>query len=134
MNNSTALRTTHYVTIIVPMANEDGSTYFMAYHPAFGQSTCSATGETEEESVDALREVRHAVIEHYQEKGYDLPTDASVEYHCDHSTATHFDAKEAQGLSSEEVRLRWPRGTHCPKCGGQGIFYASVEHYIAGDW
>jgi hypothetical protein len=38
--------------------------------------------------------------------------------------------------ASAEIRKRWPRlsGT-CPKgCGYQGIWYASYEHYICGDW
>jgi len=35
-----------------------------------------------------------------------------------------------------EVRKRWPRlNGECPKgCGYKGIFYVSMEHYVAGDW
>lgn len=52
---------------------------------------------------------------------------------CDHGVA--FDADAARGLSSAEVRRLWPRffGT-CQMCGYHGIYYASWEHYIAGDW
>jgi hypothetical protein len=46
-----------------------------------------------------------------------------------------FDSVAARGLDSYQVRERWPRfdGT-CPDCGEGGIYYASYEHYIAGDW
>lgn len=55
--------------------------------------------------------------------------------HCDHAAAApEFDAEAAEGLSAYEVRLRWPRGSRCPTCGQTGIFYASFEHYLAGDW
>lgn len=35
-----------------------------------------------------------------------------------------------------EIRKRWPRLCgKCPKgCGYDGIYYASREHYIMGDW
>ena len=38
-----------------------------------------------------------------------------------------------------EVRRRWPRGQFtrerpCPSCGFVGIAYASIAHYIMGDW
>ena len=41
--------------------------------------------------------------------------------------------------ASVEVRKRWPRGWFtpekpCPTCGFVGIYYASREHYAAGDW
>ena len=38
--------------------------------------------------------------------------------------------------ASAEVRKRWPRlHGECPKgCGYSGIYYASYEHYICGDW
>lgn len=53
---------------------------------------------------------------------------------CKHGVT--FDAEEARGLPSEEVRRRWPRmGGHCPLgCGFYGVAYASLEHYVAGDW
>lgn len=52
---------------------------------------------------------------------------------CDHGVV--FDPAEASGLTTEEIRKRWPRGWGCAKgCGYQGISYASFEHYISGDW
>lgn len=39
--------------------------------------------------------------------------------------------KEAETLTTAEVRKRWPR-RQCPKCGT--IVYASFAHFIAGDW
>ncbi len=70
---------------------------------------------------------------------------------CDHGIT--FDAEEAKKMLdgfqpksvlefiggnpvSTEIRKRWPRlfGV-CPKgCGYNGIYYASTEHYLAGDW
>ncbi len=53
---------------------------------------------------------------------------------CKHGVT--FDPEAARGLPSEEVRRRWPRmGGHCPLgCGFYGVAYASLEHYVAGDW
>lgn len=48
-----------------------------------------------------------------------------------HST---FDAEAARGLSVQEIRKRWPRWAGTCECGYNGIYYASWEHYIAGDW
>lgn len=53
---------------------------------------------------------------------------------CDHGVT--FDPEQARGLSSAEIRTRWPRlYGDCPKgCGFVGIAYASTLHYVAGDW
>lgn len=40
---------------------------------------------------------------------------------------------EAKGLSSDEIRERYPR-KRCPRPGCNTICYASYYHYIAGDW
>ena len=55
-------------------------------------------------------------------------------FSCDHGLT--FNSNLARGLSSMEVRKRWPRlDGLCPKgCGENGIHYASWEHYQAGDW
>ena len=37
----------------------------------------------------------------------------------------------ASGVSSSEIKRRWPRQT-CRDCGT--IYYQSFMHYIAGDW
>jgi hypothetical protein len=52
---------------------------------------------------------------------------------CEHDKPL-FDAEAAQSLPAHEVQRRWPRLSHCSKCGAHGAFYASVEHYLAGDW
>ncbi len=68
-----------------------------------------------------------------------------------HACPNGFDEKAAKKLLEEwvpddtvafitgntavaEIRRRWPRGNKCPDCGMMGIFYASYEHYIIGDW
>jgi len=70
---------------------------------------------------------------------------------CNHGVT--FDAEEAQRLLGEwqpkddvefimgnpaatEIRKRWPRLSGlCPLgCGYNGIYYASEDHYIMGDW
>lgn len=55
---------------------------------------------------------------------------------CDHGIT--FDAGTASRLqmNSTEVRKRWPRlDGVCPKgCGYHGIAYASLAHYVFGDW
>ena len=58
----------------------------------------------------------------------------SEQTECNHGVT--FDAEAARGLSSFEVRTRWPRlFGRCPLgCGYSGVYYASTEHYISGDW
>lgn len=53
---------------------------------------------------------------------------------CTHGVS--YDKQAAAGLPSSEVRKRWPRlSGACPKgCGYSGIYYASFEHYMMGDW
>jgi len=53
---------------------------------------------------------------------------------CDHGVS--FDKAAAEGLQPAEVRVRWPRlFGRCPKgCGYNGLYYASLQHYVAGDW
>jgi predicted RNase H-like HicB family nuclease len=43
--------------------------YYLAFHPDFGQSACSATGDTALEALNNLDEVRKTIICHYAEKG-----------------------------------------------------------------
>jgi hypothetical protein len=46
-----------------------------------------------------------------------------------------FDAEAARKMSSREVVKRYPRGYYvCSICMSGIIAYASMEHYIAGDW
>lgn len=53
---------------------------------------------------------------------------------CNHGVA--FDDEASRGLDAHEIRLRWPRlFGECPLgCGYRGIAYASLMHYVAGDW
>ena len=55
---------------------------------------------------------------------------------CDHGVTFDVETAYKENLDAYEVRRRWPRGYGpCPKgCGFVGIAYASLEHYIYGDW
>lgn len=61
------------------------------------------------------------------------PVTCSLTPECLHPTVGEpvFDEVAACGLSSAEVRARWPR-LHCPDC--NTTMYASAHHYHAGDW
>lgn len=53
---------------------------------------------------------------------------------CGHGVT--FELLAAEGLSTTEIRRRWPRlDGECPLgCGYRGIAYASTAHMIYGDW
>lgn len=55
---------------------------------------------------------------------------------CEHpKVIPAFDAEKAKTMTSSEIRKTYPRfGGKCPDCEYQGIIYASMTHYIAGDW
>ncbi len=54
---------------------------------------------------------------------------------CDHGVTVEFDAKVAIGMTSQQVREKYPRAyVECEECGWQGVIYASEAHYYAGDW
>lgn len=78
--------------------------------------------------------VRSCVILNDQKK-YEINIEATVKkIVCFHGVT--FDYEAAKGLSSHEVKKRWPRlSGQCPLgCGYNGISYASAEHYTCGDW
>lgn len=61
--------------------------------------------------------------------------DNNIPYNeCDHGIT--FDIEKTMDLSANEVRILYPRlFGKCPKgCGYDGIAYASMEHYVSGDW
>jgi predicted RNase H-like HicB family nuclease len=51
----------------------DRDGYYFAYHPEFGSSACSGTGDTRIEALQNLDTVRENVILHYQETGREIP-------------------------------------------------------------
>lgn len=55
---------------------------------------------------------------------------------CDHVyPLPSFDEDAARGMDPYEVRKRWPRYSGpCPNCGQPIVSYASIAHYVAGDW
>lgn len=52
---------------------EKDNKYYLAWLPAFGKSTCSATGNTEEEAISNLKQVKETVIQYYIENGRQIP-------------------------------------------------------------
>jgi len=48
-----------------------------------------------------------------------------------HQKLVIFDSVAAKGLDPTEIQKRWPRFT-CPEC--QMKLYASMDHYVAGNW
>jgi hypothetical protein len=66
-------------------------------------------------------------------KVFDLRTILATAKTCEHPV--NFDPIASSGMTSDEVRQQFPRWAgKCPKCGYQGVIYASFEHMIAGDW
>ena len=55
---------------------------------------------------------------------------------CTHpSVVPEFDEQAAMGLSTDEIKRRWPRYFGpCSSCDFNGVLYASYAHYLAGDW
>ena len=55
---------------------------------------------------------------------------------CEHpKVMPSFDSDKAKTMSASEVRKTYPRfGGKCPDCDYEGILYASMIHYISGDW
>lgn len=65
---------------------------------------------------------------------YNPPVDDN---RCKHPNiqVPEFDSKVAANLSSHEVRRLFPRGSYyCADCKSTVITYASMEHYLSGDW
>ena len=55
---------------------------------------------------------------------------------CTHDKIkVEFDEDAAENMNENEVRKHYPRAdAMCPDCGQRVIKYASMKHYIAGDW
>jgi hypothetical protein len=55
---------------------------------------------------------------------------------CNHDgVVVNFDEVKAQGMNPYEVRKRWPRFFgKCPDCNCNLIKYASMAHFVYGDW
>ncbi len=55
-------------------------------------------------------------------------------HECTFDEEVEFDEVAAQGLSSEECRIRWPRKmSKCNQCGETTMRYASFAHYVYVD-
>lgn len=60
------------ITHFIEDASESGG-YYLAYNPDFGFSACSAAGDSPEEAIELLADVRGFLIDLYLEKGKPLP-------------------------------------------------------------
>lgn len=47
--------------------------YYLVFLPDFGHSACSATGESIQEALNNLAEVKQTVLQHYLESGITVP-------------------------------------------------------------
>lgn len=83
------------------------------------------------EFVKANEEEHRAPMPAAESEFLTVPT---LETKCNHGV--EFDSAAARGLTSSEVRRRWPRlSGRCPKgCGFYGAAYVSYEHFVLGDW
>jgi len=61
-----------YRIVIEPIPDEQGGGY-EACIPTLGRSTCVAVGDTEEEALSGLKEVKEEVIESWYEEGLPIP-------------------------------------------------------------
>lgn len=81
----------------------------------------------------------HDPFDYYPDLMLESVSEAEKEKYggCDHGvTFDYDDFLKEENMPAYEVRKRWPRlGGRCPKdCGFAGIAYASMLHYLAGDW
>lgn len=54
---------------------------------------------------------------------------------CQHEKVQPTFPEGAGSLPVSEIRRLYPRFDGvCPDCGERWILYASIEHYVAGDW
>ena len=63
----------HYPVEIHFIPEEGDAGYYYAFLPDLGASACSATGDTQEEALARLAEVKEAVLRHYLETGREIP-------------------------------------------------------------
>jgi len=61
-----------YKTIIEPIPEEEGGG-FEAYMPTLGRSTCVAVGDTEEEALRSVKQVKEILLESWLNEGLPIP-------------------------------------------------------------
>ncbi|MEW6238479.1 MAG: toxin-antitoxin system HicB family antitoxin [Candidatus Omnitrophota bacterium] len=61
-----------YKIEIEPLREEDGGG-FEAFIPQLGRMTMTAAGDTEEEAIQILREVKETLFSHWIEEGFPIP-------------------------------------------------------------
>jgi predicted RNase H-like HicB family nuclease len=62
-----------YPVQIHHIAEEGTPGYYLAFLPDFGQSACSATGDTMPEAIERLSDVKRAIVQHYLDTGREIP-------------------------------------------------------------
>lgn len=83
---------------------EDGPGYYLAFLPDFGQSACSATGDTIPEAVDRLKEVQAQVFAYYRETGRKIPEPSSLDLRCSAAVVNY---GRFYGRRRERSRFDW---------------------------
>ncbi|MGB8298486.1 MAG: toxin-antitoxin system HicB family antitoxin [Polyangia bacterium] len=63
----------HYPVEIHHVAEEGAPGYYLAFLPDFGESTCSATGDTMTEAIERLSDVKREILQHFLDTGRDIP-------------------------------------------------------------
>jgi predicted RNase H-like HicB family nuclease len=63
----------NYPIILFFIKEEDGEGYWFAFLPDFGNSACSAVGDTKQEALEILEEVQKEVVEYYLKTNKKIP-------------------------------------------------------------
>jgi len=64
--------------IQIHLIEEEDQSYYFAYHPDFGSSACSATGDTIMEAIESLDNVREDLVAYLKEAGKPIPAPSKL--------------------------------------------------------
>jgi hypothetical protein len=90
-----------------------------------------------DDELDALQAgISRATLDDTEHGRHFITCVRCVSVECDHGVGFDKSMADRFGMTSNEIRSRWPRleGTCRKGCGYHGIAYASYAHYIYGDW
>jgi predicted RNase H-like HicB family nuclease len=78
------LKRKYFITLYW-IKEKDGGGFWLAYHPDFGHSACSATGDTPDEAIAFLGLVRQDVIKHYWRMKKTIPEPSVFSFESCHN-------------------------------------------------